>query len=135
MKDAPYSAPPVAGSPDEKLTFREMLRSQRKNDRFYQATDRETGTWLLWMECRRFGDLRAFPCAISTAEGERLYFDSAPASAAEERNSELMRRWEALRLPERKAALDIEPLEEKEFRELYRRSRSAVGTDDPDANN
>ena len=129
MKEAPYSAPPVAGSPDEKLTFREMLRSQRKNDRFYQATDRETGTALLWMECRRFGTLRAFPCGMATKEGERLYFDSAPASEAEARNSEFLRRWEALKLPERKTSLDIQPLEEKEFRELYRRYRSDGGTD------
>ena len=127
MKEAPYSAPPVAGSPNEKLTFREMLRSQRKNDRFFQATDRETGTWLLWMECRRFGVLRAFPCAVTTPGGERLYFDSAPSPEAEERNGEFLRRWEALKLPERKDSLDIQPLEEKEFRELYRRSRSAGG--------
>ena len=126
MKEAPYSAPPVAGSPDEKLTFREMLRSQRKNDRFYQATDRETGTWLLWMECRRFGNLRAFPCALTAADGERLYFDSSPAPEAEERNADFLRRWEALDLPAKKDRLEILPLEEKEFRTLYRQARSAV---------
>lgn len=119
-----FSAPPIVDREDRKLRFRELIRSPRRSDRFYKATEKETGTELLWMECRRFGELRAFPCAVITGDGEKLCYDPTVNPEAEEKNTRLLRRWAEMKLPERTDDLDIRPLEEGEFRDLYRSLRT-----------
>ena len=119
-----YSAPPIVDREDRKVRFWELIRSPRRSDRFYKATVKETGTELLWMECRRFGEVRAFPCAVVTKDGEKLCFDLTVDPDAEEHNAGLIRRWETMDLPSRVESLEIRALEEAEFRSLYRSLRT-----------
>lgn len=123
MKQPSYTAAPIVGEPEPVFSLKTLFAGHRRSTRYYEASDEE-GIYLLWMEYTRFGTLLAYPCVLAEADSEPLFFDTSANPMAEDNNIRLLSRWEALNLPDRKDSLEIRPLKEKEFRELYRKYRA-----------
>ena len=121
MKAPAYSAAPLSGEPEKKkLSFRELLLGQKKNERCFAAEDPGHTVCLLWMESSHFGSRYAYPVLVWEQGAETLRYDSAPTVEAGENNRRLMERWAVCTASERLAALEIRPLEMKDFRAKLR---------------
>lgn len=117
MKAPAYSAAPLSGEPEKKkLSFRELLLGQKKNERCFSAEDPGHTVCLLWMESSHFGSRYAYPVLVWEKGAETLRYDSAPTAEAGENNRRLMERWEICTAPERLADLEIRPMELQDFR-------------------
>ena len=94
MKAPAYSAAPLSGEPEKKkLSFRELLLGQKKNERCFSAEDPGHSVCLLWMESSHFGSRYAYPVLVWERGAEALRYDSAPTAEAGENNRRLMERW------------------------------------------
>lgn len=123
MKQPKYTSAPIAGVPENPFSLKTLFVGHRRSSRFYEATDSENTLYLLWVEFTWFGVLLAYPCVLSEAEGETMFFDNS-AYPDEEKNARLLARWDALSLPDRKDSLNIRELKKKEFKALYRKYRA-----------
>ncbi len=123
MSAGDFTVAPLVGDAEKKASFRELFFGQRRAARYYRARDAAGGLTLLWMEAPRFGTLRAYPCVLQERGKTPMVFSSAASALAAEYNAAMLRRWEELCLPERLAAMPVETMTEKEFREEYRRFR------------
>ena len=121
MKAPAYSAAPLSGEPEKKkLSFRELLLGQKKNERCFSAEDPGHSVCLLWMESSHFGSRYAYPVLVWEESRTALRYDSAPTAEAGENNRRLMERWAVCTAPERLAALEIRPMELQDFRAKLR---------------
>ena len=125
MNQPKYTAAPIVCEPEGPFSLKSLFMGHRRSTRYYEAADSGGGLYLLWMEYSRFGVLMAYPCALSEAGGEPLFFDTSPDPAAGEKNDRLTERWNALSLPDKKDSLTIRRLSEKDFKEAFRRFREA----------
>ena len=124
MKKPSYTSAPISGEPEKRSWLKNLFAGHRRSAQYFQGRDEANGAYLMWMEYSQFGVIMAYPCVLAR-EGETvLVFDTSSNAAAEENNARLMEAWEALALPDRKEALAIFPMEEKDFRAAYQKYRA-----------
>ena len=98
MKAPAYSAAPLSGEPEKKkLSFRELLLGQKKNERCFSAEDPGHSVCLLWMESSHFGSRYAYPVLVWEEGRTALRYDSAPTAEAAQ---ELAAAWTPILPPE-----------------------------------
>ncbi len=119
MKQPANTVPPLVGAPTEKGSLWGLFRPQHRRDAYYEARDRRSGLYLLWMECPRFGVRMAYPCVLEEAGAAPLVFGTGAPDEAET-DAALIRRWDELDPSSHVEDLEIRTLERAEFRNKYR---------------
>ena len=92
MNQPKYTAAPIVCEPESPFSLKSLFMGHRRSTRYYEAADSGGTLYLLWMEYSRFGVLMAYPCALSEAGGESLFFDTSsdPAPSSEPAPSEVV---------------------------------------------
>lgn len=116
----------VIGSRKEEARGKTILRflfgSQRKAY-YYETRDEERDLYLLWIETKRWGEMRCYPCVLRKG-GETIVFQSNVLKECEENNDRLVEEWERCVDRERvNAVCQVNDLTSKEFQELFSRYR------------
>lgn len=119
MKAHENTAEPIVAAKRKRFRLKTLLIGQRTADAYYEATEPETGLYLLWIEGIRGRRLRAYPCILREGDNEPLVYRSDFTPESEREIKELVARWEALELPARTDRLEIRTLEKAEFREKF----------------
>ena len=105
-----------------KAILRFFFGSQRKAF-YYETQDEEQDLYLLWIETRRWGEMRCYPCVLRKGE-EILVFQSDVLKECRENNYRLVDEWESCVDRERvNAVCQVNDLSPKEFQELFSRYR------------
>lgn len=126
MNPPSYTTEALIGSAAPKPRLHELLFGHSREEAYYEARDDRAALYLLWMECRRFGSIRAYPCVLREGDSEPLVFNSSVSASVEDTNYRILRQWEALDLPARLGSLQIQSLNKEDFRQIYRSFRSGI---------
>lgn len=105
-----------------KAVWQFFFGSQRKAF-YYETLDEEKDLYLLWIETKRWGEMRCYPCVFRKGE-EMLVFQSDVLEECRKNNYRLVEEWEASVDRERvNGACQVKDLSPKEFQELFSRYR------------
>ena len=90
---------------------------------YYQATHRENGTYLLWIEGINWGKVITYPCVLIQGP-DTLVFENGNLDISKQNNQQLVDRWEAVAHPQTfQAEYEVTPLEKQEFNAIFSRYR------------
>lgn len=106
----------------KKKRFSSFFLGDSRRNCFYQATHREDGTFLLWIEGIHLGKVISYPCVLIRG-AETMVFENGSLDISKENNRVLIETWQAAVDPRRIGEYEVTPMEKGAFHELFGRYR------------
>lgn len=106
----------------KKKRFSSFFLGDSRRTCFYQATHREEGTFLLWIEGIHLGKVITYPCVLIRG-AETLVFENGSLDISKENNQVLIETWQTVVDPQKLGEYDVTPMEKAAFHELFGRYR------------
>lgn len=117
-----YYTEALVNEVQKKKRFISFFLGDSRRTCFYQATHREDGTFLLWIEGIHLGKVIAYPCVLIRG-AETLVFENSNLEISKENNRVLIETWQAAVNPHTLAEYEVTPMEKADFHELFARYR------------
>ena len=106
-----------------KKRFTSFFLGDSRRTCYYQATHRENGTYLLWIEGINWGKVITYPCVLIQGP-ETLVFENGSLDISKQNNQQLVERWAAAAQPATfREEYDVTTLEKQEFNAIFARYR------------
>ena len=107
----------------QKKRFTSFFLGDSRRTCYYQATHRENGTYLLWIEGMNWGKVITYPCVLIQGS-DTLVFENGNLDISKQNNQQLVERWEAAARPDTfRAEYEVTTLEKQEFNSIFSRYR------------
>ncbi len=118
-----YYTEPLVNEIKKKKRFSSFFLGDSRRTSYYQATNREDGTYLLWIEGINWGKTICYPCVLIQG-ADTLVFEQGNLDISKKNNNELVSRWLAAVNPEiLRRDYDLTELEKQEFHAIFGRYR------------
>ncbi len=118
-----YYTEPLVNEIKNKKRFTSFFLGDSRRTSYYQATHRENGTYLLWIEGINWGKTITYPCVLIQGP-ETLVFEQGSLEISKINNQQLVDRWQTVVDARRiRTEYDVTELEKQEFHAMFGRYR------------
>ncbi len=118
-----YYTEPLVNEVQKKNRFKAFFLGDARRTCFYQATHKENGTYLLWIEGINWGKTICYPCVMIQG-AETLVFENSNLDMSKENNQVLIDRWQAAVDGQRiQTEYEVSEMDKNEFHEVFSRYR------------
>lgn len=118
-----YYTEPLVNEVKQKKRFASFFLGDSRRTCYYEATHRENGTYLLWIEGMNWGKVITYPCVLIQGP-DTLVFENGSLDISKQNNQQLVERWEACARPATfSQEYEVTSLEKQEFNAIFSRYR------------